>query len=121
MNRKTLTVYSASAGSGKTYSLVKEFLLLLFLNHYAPHSDTPPSDLSEDSKATESKEKTYNFGFQGILGVTFTKKATLELKQRILRELIRLSKVEPGDEITGISKDVIKELSGLVGKTVKEL
>lgn len=116
MNRKTLTVYSASAGSGKTYSLVKEFLLLLFLNHYAPHSD-----LSGDRKATESKEKPYNFGFQGILGVTFTKKATLELKQRILRELIRLSKVEPGDEITGISKDVIKELSGLVGKTVKEL
>lgn len=116
MNRKTLTVYSASAGSGKTYSLVKEFLLLLFLNHYAPHSD-----LSGDRKATEPKEKPYNFGFQGILGVTFTKKATLELKQRILRELIRLSKVEPGDEITGISKDVIKELSGLVGKTEKEL
>ena len=116
MNRKTLTVYSASAGSGKTYSLVKEFLLLLFLNHYAPHSD-----LSGDRKATEPKEKPYDFGFQGILGVTFTKKATLELKQRILRELIRLSKVEPGDEITGISKDVIKELSGLVGKTEKEL
>lgn len=116
MNRKTLTVYSASAGSGKTYSLVKEFLLLLFLNHYAP-----PSDLSGDRKATESKEKAYNFGFQGILGVTFTKKATLELKQRILRELIRLSEVEPRDEITGISKDVIKELSGLVGKTVEEL
>lgn len=116
MNRKTLTVYSASAGSGKTYSLVKEFLLLLFLNHY-----TPQLDLSGDHKATESKEKPYNFGFQGILGVTFTKKATLELKQRILRELIRLSEVKPGMAITGISKDVIKELSGLVGKTVKEL
>ena len=37
MDMKTLTVYSASAGSGKTYNLVKEFLLLLFLNHYAPH------------------------------------------------------------------------------------
>lgn len=121
MDRKTLTVYSASAGSGKTYSLVKEFLLLLFLNHYTPLSDTPPSDRSGDSKATESKEKPYNFGFQGILGVTFTKKATLELKQRILRELIRLSEVKQGDEITGISKDVIKELSGLVDKTVKEL
>lgn len=116
MNRKTLTVYSASAGSGKTYSLVKEFLLLLFLNHY-----TPLSDRSGDRDVTESKEKAYNFGFQGILGVTFTKKATLELKQRILRELIRLSEVKQGDEITGISKDVIKELSGLVGKTVKEL
>ena len=116
MDRKTLTVYSASAGSGKTYSLVKEFLLLLFLNHY-----TPLSDRSGDRDVTESKEKPYNFGFQGILGVTFTKKATLELKQRILRELIRLSEVKQGDEITGISKDVIKELSGLVDKTVKEL
>ena len=116
MDRKTLTVYSASAGSGKTYSLVKEFLLLLFLNHY-----TPLSDRSGDRDVTESKEKPYNFGFQGILGVTFTKKATLELKQRILRELIRLSEVKQGDEITGISKDVIKKLSGLVDKTVKEL
>ena len=115
MNRKTLTVYSASAGSGKTYSLVKEFLLLLFLNHYAPHSD-----LSGDRKVTESTGDPY-FGFQGVLGVTFTKKATLELKQRILRELIRLSEVKAGTTITGISKDVIKELSGLVGKTVGEL
>ena len=73
MNRKTLTVYSASAGSGKTYSLVKEFLLLLFLNHYAPHSD-----LSGSREVTKSTGDPY-FGFQGILGVTFTKKATLEL------------------------------------------
>ena len=115
MNRKTLTVYSASAGSGKTYSLVKEFLLLLFLNHYAPHSDR-----SGSQEVTEATGDPY-FGFQGILGVTFTKKATLELKQRILRELIRLSEVKTGTAITGISKDVIKELIGLVGKTEKEL
>ena len=115
MDRKTLTVYSASAGSGKTYNLVKEFLLLLFLNHYAPHSD-----LGERNLRSEIKGEPY-FGFQGILGVTFTKKATLELKQRILRELIRLSEVKPGAEITGISRDVIKELSDLVGKTEQEL
>ena len=115
MNRKTLTVYSASAGSGKTYNLVKEFLLLLFLNHYAPHSD-----LGERNLRSELRGEPY-FGFQGILGVTFTKKATLELKQRILRELIRLSEVKTGTAITGISKDVIKELSGLVGKTKQEL
>lgn len=115
MDRKTLTVYSASAGSGKTYNLVKEFLLLLFLNHYAPHSD-----LGERNLRSELRGEPY-FGFQGILGVTFTKKATLELKQRILRELIRLSEVKTGTAITGISKDVIKELSGLVGKTVGEL
>ena len=115
MNRKTLTVYSASAGSGKTYNLVKEFLLLLFLNHYAPHSD-----LGERNLRSELRGEPY-FGFQGILGVTFTKKATLELKQRILRELIRLGSVQAGEEITGISKDVIMELSGLVGKTKQEL
>ena len=115
MDRKTLTVYSASAGSGKTYNLVKEFLLLLFLNHYAPHSDLGGRNLRSELKGE------HYFGFQGILGVTFTKKATLELKQRILRELIRLSEVKPGEEITGISKDVIKELSGLVDKTEEEL
>lgn len=115
MDRKTLTVYSASAGSGKTYNLVKEFLLLLFLNHYAPHSDLGGRNLR-----SEIKGEPY-FGFQGILGVTFTKKATLELKQRILRELIRLSEVKSGEEITGISRDAIKELSDLVGKTEQEL
>ena len=115
MDRKTLTVYSASAGSGKTYNLVKEFLLLLFLNHYTPHSDLGGRNLRSELKGE------HYFGFQGILGVTFTKKATLELKQRILRELIRLSEVKPGEEITGISKDVIKELSGLVDKTEEEL
>ena len=115
MDRKTLTVYSASAGSGKTYNLVKEFLLLLFLNHYAPHSDLGGRNLRSEFKGE------HYFGFQGILGVTFTKKATLELKQRILRELIRLSEVKPGEEITGISKDVIKELSDLVSKTQQEL
>lgn len=52
MDRKTLTVYSASAGSGKTYNLVKEFLLLLFLNHYAPHSDIGERNLR--SKLRES-------------------------------------------------------------------
>ena len=115
MDRKTLTVYSASAGSGKTYNLVKEFLLLLFLNHYAPHSDLGERNLRSELKGE------YYFGFQGILGVTFTKKATLELKQRILRELIRLSEVKTGTAITGISKDVIKELSVLVGKTEQVL
>lgn len=115
MDRKTLTVYSASAGSGKTYNLVKEFLLLLFLNHYAPHSDLGGRNLRSELKGE------HYFGFQGILGVTFTKKATIELKQRILRELIRLSEVKPGEEITGISKDVIKELSGLVDRTEEEL
>ena len=115
IHRKTLTIYQASAGSGKTYNLAKEFILLLFLNHYAPFSDLAEREVKSRTDGSS------NFGFQSILGVTFTKKATLELKQRIIRELIRLSEVKPGEEITGISKDVIKELSGLVGKTEQEL
>ena len=115
IHRKTLTIYQASAGSGKTYNLAKEFILLLFLNHFAPFSDLAEREVK--SRTDGSK----NFGFQSILGVTFTKKATLELKQRIIRELIRLSEVKPGEEITGISRDVIKELSNLIGKTEEEL
>ena len=55
-----LTVYKASAGSGKTYQLVVEYLKLLIQN-------------------------TYNY--KHILAVTFTNKATSEMKSRILEQL----------------------------------
>jgi ATP-dependent exoDNAse (exonuclease V) beta subunit len=55
-------VYNASAGSGKTFTLVKEYLKVL-LN-------------SEDI-----------FSFQKILAVTFTNKAAGEMKERVLSSL----------------------------------
>lgn len=61
-----LTVYKASAGSGKTYTLTYEYIRLI-LGH--AHADT----------------------FRHILAVTFTKKATAEMKERILKELNLLS------------------------------
>ncbi len=60
------TVYRASAGSGKTFSLVIEYLTLA---------------LADDSGK----------GYRKILGVTFTNKAAAELKERILRFLKSVS------------------------------
>ena len=51
-----LLVYRSSAGSGKTYTLVKTYLTLLF-------------QIPSDS------------GFQQILAITFTNKAAAEMKK----------------------------------------
>ena len=56
------TIYNASAGSGKTYTLVKEYLKILFQsNHPEP--------------------------FKRILAITFTNKAVAEMKARIVETL----------------------------------
>ena len=55
-----LKVYSASAGSGKTFRLTREYIRLLFKHEYA---------------------------YRSILAVTFTNKATEEMKFRILEQL----------------------------------
>lgn len=59
-----LNIFKASAGSGKTFQLVGEYLKLLFAR--------PTS-------------------YRNILAVTFTNKATAEMKERILKELANLS------------------------------
>ena len=58
--RKALTVYRASAGSGKTFRLAVEYIKLVVEN---PQS------------------------YRNILAVTFTNKATEEMKMRILSQL----------------------------------
>lgn len=60
----SFTVYKSSAGSGKTYTLVKEYLCLALQNPYK---------------------------FRTILAITFTNKAADEMKQRILKTLVSLS------------------------------
>ncbi len=62
-----LKVYTASAGSGKTHSLTREYLSLVL-----------------------NKEKGKNI-FKNIQAVTFTNKATEEMKSRILEELFLIS------------------------------
>jgi ATP-dependent helicase/nuclease subunit A len=61
---KNFVIYKSSAGSGKTYTLVKEYLKLAF------------------KSANE---------YRHILAVTFTNKAAEEMKSRIINSLIALS------------------------------
>ena len=65
-----LAVYKASAGSGKTYTLASEYLRLALAN---PNSQR---------------------AFRSILAVTFTNKATEEMKARIVNLLDKLAKNE---------------------------
>jgi len=61
----SLTIYKSSAGSGKTYTLAKEYLKL----------------------ALRSKDY-----YQSILAVTFTNRAAQEMKERVLEFLIAIAK-----------------------------
>jgi len=63
----SFALYRASAGSGKTYTLVKEYLKLVLEN---PET------------------------FKSVLAITFTNKAAGEMKERILQSLKRLAKNE---------------------------
>ncbi len=80
-----LKVYTASAGSGKTHSLTKEFLSLVL------------------------KEKT-PLAFKGIQAVTFTNKATEEMKGRILEELYLISQEEKEGSASVFFEELKKEL-----------
>lgn len=66
----SLQIVKASAGSGKTYKLTKEYIRLILTN---PSRDA----------------------YRHVLAVTFTNKATDEMKRRILRELHTLA-TDPG-------------------------
>ena len=68
---KPIRIYKASAGSGKTFTLAVEYITLLAVNPMA---------------------------YQNILAVTFTNKATAEMKQRILSTLYVISHGLKGTE-----------------------
>ena len=74
-------VYNASAGSGKTFTLVKEYLKVL-LN-------------SEDI-----------FSFQKILAITFTNKAAGEMKERVLSSLEDFAAGKENDLFNIIIKEI---------------
>lgn len=90
---KTLTVYKASAGSGKTFRLAVEYIKLLIENPRA---------------------------YEGILAVTFTNKATEEMKMRILSQIYGIWKGLPDsdsylNEVTsglGISRETASQRAG---------
>ena len=82
-----LLVYKASAGSGKTFTLAVEYIKLLILNPRA---------------------------YRQILAVTFTNKATAEMKERILSQLYG---IQTGDKGSEAYLNRIKEETGNTGSS----
>ena len=92
LQTSTFQVYNASAGSGKTFTLVKQYLKVLLTSN----------DL---------------FMFQKVLAITFTNKAAGEMKERVLFNLEEFAKGSESDLLkiilreTDLDSTIIKERS----------
>lgn len=86
MSNSPFTIYNASAGSGKTYTLAKAYLKILL------GSNNP-------------------LEFKHVLAITFTNKAVGEMKERIVTMLKSFSAMEKGDAPNPMLKDICFELS----------
>lgn len=78
-----ISIYKASAGSGKTFTLAYQYIKML-LGHKQPGENRYRLD-------TRSQRR-----HRSILAITFTNKATEEMKQRIIHELAVIAGAEPG-------------------------
>ncbi|TRX36312.1 UvrD-helicase domain-containing protein [Flavobacterium restrictum] len=94
MQRPSFSIYDASAGSGKTYALVKEYLKIILV----------------------AKK---NDAYRNILAITFTNKAVHEMKSRIVGSLSEFAKDEPSEKAQDLMQDlaVDTELSIIQIKT----
>ena len=88
----TFQVYNASAGSGKTFTLVKEYLKILLK--------------SDDI-----------YSFQKILAITFTNKAAAEMKQRVLSSLKDFSEGKTSPLLETIMQETSLKLSSIQKKS----
>jgi ATP-dependent exoDNAse (exonuclease V) beta subunit len=92
MQRPSFSIYDASAGSGKTYALVKEYLKIILV----------------------AKK---NDAYRNILAITFTNKAVHEMKSRIVGNLLEFTKDNPNEKAT----DLMEVLSGEIQISVSEI
>ncbi len=101
ISTNSFNIYNASAGTGKTFSLVRDYLSLLL------------------------NSKNYEL-YKNILAITFTNKAVNEMKGRIVKYLINYSNSVDSDQImlkeiskkTGLSKKEIFLKSSIVLKNL---
>ena len=81
-------VYTSSAGSGKTYTLTKEYLKLALADHTSENGFNPAY-------------------FRKILAITFTKDAAQEMKARVLSKLLAFT----NDEDKHLQESIAQEIS----------
>ena len=93
-NSASFTVYNASAGSGKTYALVKLYIKTLL-------------------------EANTKDAYKGILAITFTNKAVTEMKSRILEVLHDISTSLKPSKYQNMLEDLIQE-TGMSHHDIKE-
>ncbi len=84
-----LDIYKASAGSGKTFTLALNYIRMLL----------------SDFRTTTDETAQHTMPHRHILAVTFTKKATAEMKERILTELFHLASGEESGYLTLLTQD----------------
>jgi ATP-dependent exoDNAse (exonuclease V) beta subunit len=102
-NKTAFSIYDASAGSGKTFTLVKEYLKIIL-----------------QSKKLDA--------YRNILAITFTNKAVHEMKSRVVDSLSEFTKENPNKKAqqllevleieTGLSIPKIKEKSQQIIKNL---
>jgi len=92
MQRPSFSIYDASAGSGKTYALVKEYLKIILV----------------------AKK---NDAYRNILAITFTNKAVHEMKTRIVGNLLEFAKDNPNQKAV----DLMKVLSDEIELSISEI
>lgn len=84
MQSPSFSIYDASAGSGKTYTLVKEYLKIIL--------SSPKND-----------------AYRNILAITFTNKAVHEMKSRIVGSLSEFAKDEPSAKAYDLMEDISRD------------
>jgi len=92
MLRPSFSIYDASAGSGKTYALVKEYLKIILV----------------------AKK---NDAYRNILAITFTNKAVHEMKSRIVGNLLEFTNDKPNQKAV----DLMQVLSNEIKLSVPEI
>ena len=96
MKTPAFLIYNASAGSGKTYTLVKEYLKILL--------KSPTDD-----------------AYRKILAITFTNKAVAEMKKRVVDSLYNFSKAQDianeNEYLDEISDELLMERAKIISKS----